>query len=76
LWFRVGDSLTVVTLTRGAAPAVAQQRTLFAVPGNYTVSPDGKRFAFVRPTGGDQQVVVVLNWLNDLRAKLAAAGKL
>jgi eukaryotic-like serine/threonine-protein kinase len=75
LIFRIGDSLTVVTLTKGPAPTVAQQRTLFAVPGNYTVSPDGKRFAFVRPTGGDQQVVVVLNWLNDLRAKLAAAGK-
>jgi Tol biopolymer transport system component len=75
LWFRVGDSLTVVTLTKGAVPAVARQRTLFAVPGNYTVSPDGKRFAFVRPTGGDQQVIVVLNWLNDLRAKLAAAGR-
>ena len=58
----------------GAVPAVAQQRTLFAVPENYTVSPDGKRFAFVRPMGGEQQVVVVLNWLNDLRVKLAVAG--
>ena len=75
LLFRVGDSLRVVTLTVGAVPAVAQQRTLFAVPANYTVSPDGKRFAFVRPMGGEQQVVVVLNWLNDVRAKLAAAGK-
>ena len=75
LLLRVGDSLSVVTLTKGAVPAVAQQRTLFAVPGNFTVSPDGKRFAFVRLTGGDQRVVVVLNWLHDLRAKLAAAGK-
>ena len=75
LLLRVGDSLSVITLTKGVVPAVAEQRTLFAVPGNYTVSPDGKRFAFIRPTGGEQQVVVVLNWLNDLRAKLAAADK-
>lgn len=75
MFFRVGDSLTVATLIRGPIPTVAQQRTLFAVPGNYAVSPDGKRFAIVRPTGGDQQVIVVLNWINDLRAKLAAAGK-
>src|SRR5262249_26794607 len=75
LMFRVGDSVSVVTFTKGAVPTVAQHRNLFAVTGNFTVSPDGKRFAFVRPTGSDQQVVVVLNWINDLRVKLAAAGK-
>jgi Tol biopolymer transport system component len=75
LWFRLGDSLAVATLTNGPAPSVAQQKSLFAVTDNYAISPDGKRFAFVRPTGGDQQVIVVLNWINDLRAKMAAAGK-
>jgi len=75
LWFRLGDSLAVATLTNGPAPSVAQQKSLFAVTDNYAISPDGKRFAFVRPTGGDQQVIVELNWINDLRAKMAAAGK-
>jgi serine/threonine-protein kinase len=85
LLFHVGDSLTAVTLSKGSVPAVVQQRTVFIAPasaratsstsGTFTANSDGSRFAFIRPAGGAPQVVVVLNWVNDLRAKLAAAGR-
>jgi hypothetical protein len=39
------------------------------------VSADAKHFALLRSTGNDQQVVVVLNWINELRAKLAGAAR-
>ncbi len=45
------------------------------VPGtNYAVSPDGQRFLMIRPREDDafrREVTVVLNWFDELRAKLA-----
>src|SRR5262249_54095043 len=35
LMFRVGDSVSVVSLTKGTVPTVAQHRNLFAVTGNF-----------------------------------------
>jgi len=75
LIYRSDDTLVVATLTKGPSPAVAQQRRLVEARTPAGVSADGKRFALLRPTGSDQQVVVVLNWINELRAKLAAETK-
>jgi serine/threonine-protein kinase len=75
LIYRAGDSLVVATLTKGAAPTIAQQRTLFEAPSSYGASADGKRFATLRSLDNTQQVVVVLNWINELRAKLAPTSR-
>ena len=72
LIYRVDDSLVVAAVTTSPIPAIVRQQTLFAVPGPYGVSPDGKRFALLRPAeGADQEVIVVLNWLTEARSKLA-----
>jgi hypothetical protein len=37
---------------------------------NYSISPDGRRFVMVQPTGETQQMiemVVVLNWFEELK---------
>jgi serine/threonine-protein kinase len=75
LIYRSGDTIVVATLTKGPVPSVAQQRRLFQATTPYAVSADAKHFALLRSTGNDQQVVVVLNWINELRAKLAGAAK-
>jgi Tol biopolymer transport system component len=75
LIYRAGDSLFVANLTKGMAPTIAQQRPLFEVPNSYGVSADGKHFATLRSLDNSQQVVVVLNWINELRAKLAATKR-
>jgi serine/threonine-protein kinase len=75
LIYRSGDTVVVATLTKGPVPSVAQQRRLFQATTPYAASADAKRFALFRSTGNDQQVVVVLNWINELRAKLALAAK-
>jgi hypothetical protein len=41
----------------------------------YEVFPDGRRFVVLRPAAEDAEVVVVLNWLTELRARLAAGGE-
>ena len=33
----------------------------------YDVSPDGERFLMIRPVGGELSVVLVLNFLDELR---------
>ena len=40
----------------------------------YDVSPDGQRFLMIKAAGGEQapSMVVVLNWLEELKTKLPA----
>jgi hypothetical protein len=45
---------------------------------NYDVSPDGKRFLMLRAAEEDQgaqRIVVVQNWLEDLKRRTAAGKK-
>ena len=51
----------------------------FGAPRNFDIWPDGKRFIFVRPAGlgqtdanGGLRIDVVVNWLEELRARLPA----
>ena len=74
LLFRSDDSLTIATLSKGPEPKILSQRRLFEIHAGYGVSPDGKRFALLRSSTGDYQVVVVVNWITELRAQLAAAS--
>lgn len=62
---------------------VARQQTLFKDPtrrtlsrAQYGVHPDGRHFVVLRaPAEDEAEVVVVLNWITEVRAKLAQAGK-
>jgi Tol biopolymer transport system component len=42
---------------------------------SYDVSPDGTRFAVLRPATENREVVVVLDWLAEVRARVAAARR-
>jgi hypothetical protein len=62
----------------GPVPRVLRTDTLFASqnPGarpidSYGVHPDGKHFVVTRLVGDATKLVVVTNWLTDVRAKLA-----
>ena len=49
--------------------------TPLATVGTYDVSPDGQRFLMIKDNRGTDQapdMVVVLNWLEELKAKLPA----
>ena len=62
-------------LTTSSALAVARRDWLFedhsaadVYHQQYDVLPDGKRFVVLRPAEESPEVVVVLNWLTELRA--------
>lgn len=83
LFYRTPDSLMTATLVTHPTLAVARQTSVFVdrtTPSTsraqYSVHPNGKEFAVLRPSAdSDVQIVVVLNWLTELRAKLAQAAK-
>jgi serine/threonine-protein kinase len=74
------QELISMPLTPGASFAVGQPRVLFAAgqyvltgnAGAYDVSPDDRRFVFVRAAtgGGGTELVVVQNWFEELRGRV------
>jgi Tol biopolymer transport system component len=85
LLFHNGQRTMSATVTTGSGFTVTARRTLFE--GSYqdggpprftrtmTISPDGARLVMVRlGTGGaDAQLIVVTNWLSELRARTRTA---
>ncbi len=84
LFYRSGDSLYVVPMTLGDAAVPGEAKAVFADPynrldheANYDVSPDGKRFVFVRsvPGAGDLKIHLLLNWFDQLDRRRAGAAR-
>jgi eukaryotic-like serine/threonine-protein kinase len=83
LVYRTGNAMFAATLTAAPTLAVARQQLLFEDPTRrvlsrpqFSIHPDGKRFVVLRAAAEDEnEVVVVLNWITEVRAKLARAGK-
>ena len=73
--YRTNDSLVVAAVSYAPEPRIVSRRTVFEARVPLGASADGTRFALLRPKGDEQQVVVVLNWINDIRVKLADAPK-
>jgi Tol biopolymer transport system component len=77
VFYRTGDSVMVATVNVGTEPKIGVPRLLFT--GSYTstafeplwdVSPDGKRFAFVKsPNIGGTQIGLLLNWTENWKAR-------
>ena len=77
-----GDTLMAVNVsTEGAFSREGTPRPLFVAPGlaaasagftNYDVTPDGTRFVFLatKPDAAAKEVHVVLNWFEELKAKV------
>jgi serine/threonine-protein kinase len=80
LFYRSGDQVIAAAVRTSPAFAVTGRQVLFEGPyardflhPMYDVSPDGKTFVMLRPAATEAQIVVVLDWLAELRARLAAA---
>jgi hypothetical protein len=91
LVYREGDRFVEATLAPDGAPAlpaalsVTNRRVLFegryvtslpiVGPAQYDADPNAGRFVVLRQYAEDREIVVVMNWLEEVRAKVAAAGR-
>ena len=80
LFYRNGRDLVAVAYSAVPAFAVTSRKVLFAgtyelhpFHPNYDVTPDGKHFIMIRPGNEEVQVVVVVNWIEELRRRLGVA---
>ena len=78
LYYRSGTSLFAATIITAPALALGGRQLVFAGPfatdvyhPNYDVTPDGRGFVMIRPVEENRQLVVVLNWSEELRQRSA-----
>ena len=76
LYYRSGADLFAATIVTVPSLAVAARQVLFNGPfatdvyhPNYDVTPDGKGFVMLRPVDENRQLVMVLNWIQELRRR-------
>jgi Tol biopolymer transport system component len=81
LFYARRDAMMAVEVTTEPAFNASAPRKLFAGEYawgrqlNYDVAPDGQRFVLIKPQGGSgasQELHVVLNWFEELKAKVPA----
>jgi serine/threonine-protein kinase len=77
LYYRAGARMIAVHVTTSPTFAVTTRDTLFEGPyttepyhPNYDVTPDGKGFVMVRPVEKNRQLVMVVNWIQELRQRV------
>jgi dipeptidyl aminopeptidase/acylaminoacyl peptidase len=86
LFYRNGQQWMAVAVTPGApggAFSAGRPQTLFEgpfpnIPGySYDVTTDGQRFLMAREavTGRSREIRIVLNWFEDLKRRVRAAGQ-
>ncbi len=76
LYYRAGGWLLAARVVTAPAFAVLGRDTLFDAPytsdlfhPNYDVAPDGKSFVMIRPVEQDRQLIMVVNWIEELRQR-------
>jgi hypothetical protein len=74
---RNGPQLVAASCSTSGAFAVTSRQVLFSgnfdrhpFHPNYDVAPDGRRFAMISSGDAEPQVVVVTNWIEELRQQL------
>jgi hypothetical protein len=86
LFYRAGNRIMSVALTLQPGFSAGRPVALFEGPWlpspqtlqNYDVSPDGKRFLMLKAADEDQgvqRIVVVQNWFEELKRRMAAGKK-
>jgi len=80
LYYRTGLWLLAARVVTSPSFAVTARDTLFEGPfttdpfhPNYDVAPDGKSFVMVRPVEQDRQLIMVVNWIEELRQRTRGA---
>jgi serine/threonine-protein kinase len=76
LYYRSGTSLFAATIVTAPALAVGARQLMFTAPfatdvyhPDYDVTPDGRGFVMIRPVEENRQLIVVLNWTDELRER-------
>jgi len=76
LYYRAGGRMIAASVSTSPTFTVTARDTLFEGPytteayhPNYDVSPDGKGFVMVRPVEKNRQLVMVVNWIQELRQR-------
>jgi hypothetical protein len=79
VFYRTADSVYAARVTLGPAPRIEPGRALFAHDSYYIgyeavwdVSPDGKRFVFVKLDDEGTTLNLMLNWIPGWRGRLPA----
>jgi eukaryotic-like serine/threonine-protein kinase len=79
LFYRAGGRFIAAQIATSPGLAVATREPLFEdryrmfeFHQQYDVHPDGRRFLVLQPAGPDQEIVVVVNWIQELRARTGA----
>ena len=78
LYYRTGAAMMAANVAASPALGVSGRDTLFTGRfttspwhQNYDVAPDGKSFVMLRPVEEHRQLVMVLNWIEELRRRTA-----
>ena len=76
LFYRTGAKLMAATIATAPTLAVTTRELLFEGPfatdnyhPNYDVAPDGKRFVMIQPVEEGRQLVMISNWIEELRQR-------
>ncbi len=76
LFYRVGTGIVAATIATAPSLQVTARAPLVDGPyasdiyhPNYDVTPDGQHFVMIRPVAENRQVVLVVNWLQELRQR-------
>lgn len=82
LFYRSGAKVIAATVRPGPPFAVERRDVLFegeyramSVHAGYDVHPDGTRFLMVAPGDQSAKAVVVVNWVEELQARIAAGSR-
>ena len=77
LFYRNGTRMMSATIATIPALSVTARQMLFDAPfasdpyhPNFDVAPDGKSFLMIRPMYEDRQMVMVVNWAEELRKRV------
>ena len=80
IFYRSGNRMMSVSVSRGPELTLSQPRVLFEgrytygqnlTTANYDVDPTGQRFLMVKDEAGGGRVNLVLNWFEELKARVA-----
>ena len=78
LFYRSGGQLVEATVATSPALSVTTRRVLFDADyltetfhANFDVMPDDKSFVMVKPLDEQRRLVVVVNWREELAARMA-----
>jgi Tol biopolymer transport system component len=80
IFYRNGNRMMSVSVSTGPEPTLSQPKVLFEgrhtygqnlTTANYDVDPTGQRFLMIKDEAGGGRVNLVLNWFEELKARVA-----